>query len=309
LRAGADFHGEGLACKNGEIAPPRDGSGVVLRLDELLETLGDLALELLDDAAKSLKDAGVEIVVGDLEKPETLDAAFRGVDKVFLLTAVGPQAVTQASNGNTAAKRAGRPYVVRLSAVKAALDSPTRIGRQHAETEAELKASGLPYTILKPHFYIQNTMLAAQTVASDGVIYMPFKEGRLGMIDIRDIGAVAAKVLTSGGHQGKTYTLTGPASISFHDVAAGLSKALGKEVNYMDVPLEAGREAMLGMGLPQWTADAYVEYFKAYSEGWGDFTTNDVEEITGKPARCYETFARDFAWAFGGQPARASAAA
>lgn len=262
-----------------------------------------------ESKAQSLKDAGVELVVGDLEKPETLDAAFRGVDKVFLLTAVGPQAVTQASNGIAAAKRAGRPYVVRLSAVKAAPDSPTRIGRQHAETEAELKASGLPYTILKPHFYIQNTMLAAQTVASDGVIYMPFKDGRLGMIDIRDIGAVAAKVLTSGGHQGKTYTLTGPASISFHDVAAGLSRALGKEVNYRDVPLEAGREAMLGMGLPEWTADAYSEYFKVYSEDWGDFTTNDVEEITGKPARSYETFARDFAWAFGGEPARALAAA
>lgn len=262
-----------------------------------------------ESKAQSLKDSGIEVVVGDLEKPETLDVAFRGVDKVFLLTAVGPQAVTQASNGIAAAKRAGHPYVVRLSAVKAAPDSPTRIGRQHAETEAELKASGLPYTILRPHFYIQNTMLAAQTVASAGVIYMPFKNGRLGMIDIRDIGAVAAKVLTSDGHQGKTYTLTGPASISFHDVAAGLSKALGKEVNYRDVPLEAGREAMLGMGLPEWTADAYSEYFKVYSEDWGDFTTNDVEEITGKPARSYETFARDFAQTFGGKSARALAAA
>ena len=124
-----------------------------------------------------------------------------------------------------------------------------------------------------------------------------------GLIDIRDIVDVAAKVLTEAGHEGKTYGLTGPASISFHDIAAELSKALGKEVKYVDVPPEAGREGMLGMGLPEWVADAMTEYSKAFSEGFGDFTTNDVEEITGHPARSYETFARDFAQAFAPAPA------
>ena len=80
--------------------------------------------------------------------------------------------------------------------------------------------------------------MAAQTVASEGVVYMAVKDGKIGMIDVRDIVDVAVKVLTEDGHEGKTYTLTGPASISFHDVAAGLSKAgaiLGKQVNYVDV--------------------------------------------------------------------------
>ncbi len=81
-------------------------------------------------------------------------------------------------------------------------------------------------------------------------------------------------------------------------MVAGLSKALGKEVKYVDVPLEAAREAMVGMGMSEWLADANNEYFGALSEGLGDFTTNDVEEITGHPARSYETFARDFAQAF-----------
>ncbi len=112
----------------------------------------------------------------------------------------------------------------------------------------------------------------------------------------------AAKVLTEDGHEGKTYGLTGPASISFHDIAAALSKALGKEVKYVDVPLEAGREGMLGMGMPEWFADAMTEYIKAFSEGLGDFTTNDFEEITGHPARSYETFARDFSQAFAPAP-------
>ena len=107
------------------------------------------------------------------------------------------------------------------------------------------------------------------------------------------------KVLTEDGHEGKTYTLTGPASISFHDVAAGLSTALGKQVKYVDVPLEAGRQAMVGMGLPEWIADAFGEYFKAFSEDYGDFTTPDVENVSGHTARSYETFARDFAQVFG----------
>ena len=258
------------------------------------------ALVRNESKAQGLRDGGVEVVIGDLDKPETLDAAFSGVDKVFLVTPVGPDQVSLARNGIAAAKRAGNPHIVRLSAgaLDTAADSPARVTRQHAEIDAELKASGLPYTILRPHNFMQNTLMAAQTVASDGAVYMPMKDGKLGMIDVRDIADVAAKVLTEAGHEGKTYGLTGPASISYHDIAAGLSKALGKEIKYVDVPLDAAREAMVGMGLPDWYADAYNEYNKAFSEGLGDFTTKDVEQIAGHPARSYETFARDFAQAF-----------
>ena len=266
---------------------------------------------LVRDATKTqgLRDQCVEVVIGDFDKAETLDAAFSGVDKVFLLTAPNPAQVTQARNGIAAAKRAGVPHIVRMSAgaFKIAPDSPPRVTRQHAEIDAELKASGLAYTILRPHNFMQNTLMAAQTVASDGAVYMPMKDGKVGMIDVRDIVDVAAKVLTEDGYQGKTYALTGPASISFHDVAAGLSKALDKEVKYVDVPLEAGREAIVGMGLSEWFADAMTEYFRAFSEGLGDFTTSDVEELTGHQARSFETFARDFAQAFSGAPAGAPA--
>ena len=275
-------------------------------IPELIAKGADVRALVRDESkAQRLRDQGVEVVIGDLDKPETLDGAFSGVAKVFLLTAPNPDQVTQARNGIAAAKRAGSPHIVRMSAraFKTPPDSPPRVTRQHAEIDAELKASGLAYTILQPHSFMQNITMAAQTVASDGAVYMPMKDGKLGMIDVRDIVDVAAKVLTEDGHQGKTYGLTGPASISFHDVAAGLSKALGKEVKYMDVPPEAGREAMVGMGLSEWFADAMTEYNKAFSEGLGDFTTGDVEQLTGRPARSFETFARDFAQAFSGVPA------
>ena len=131
---------------------------------------------------------------------------------------------------------------------------------------------------------------------------MPFKDGKIGMVDVRDIVDVAVKVLTEDGHEGKTYTLTGPASISFHDVATALSKALGKQVNYVDVPLDAARQGMISMGLPEWIADAFGKYFEVFSEDYGDFTTPDVEQVTGNPPRSIETFASDFAQVFGGAP-------
>ncbi len=271
-----------------------------------LTNLGADVRALVRDESKAqgLKDAGVEVVVGDLDKPDTLDAAFRGVDKVFLITPPNPNQVIQTKNAIEAAKRTGSPIIVRLSAgaVKEMPRALPPISGQHAETDGMLKASGLPYNLIRPHFFMQVTMMAAQTVASEGVVYMPFKDGKIGMVDVRDIVDVAVKVLTEDGHEGKTYTLTGPASISFHDVAAGLSKALGKEVKYVDVPLESGREGMISMGLPEWTADAFGAYFTAFDEGYGDFTTPDVEKVTGNPPRSYETFASDFAQVFGGAP-------
>ena len=131
------------------------GSGLIPELT----AKGASVRALVRDATKAqgLRDQGVEVIIGDLDKPETLDVAFIGVDKVFLLTPPNPNQVTQARNGIAAAKRAGVPYIVRMSAraFKTAPDSPPRVTRQHAEIDADLKASGLAYTILQPHNFMQ----------------------------------------------------------------------------------------------------------------------------------------------------------
>lgn len=255
-----------------------------------------------ESKAQSLRDQGAEAVVGDLSQQDTLGPAVVGVDTVFLLTPPVPEQVSLASSVIKAAKAVGNdPRIVRLSVIKASHDAPTRISRQHAVIEDEIKSSGLPYTLLRPHYYMQNTLVAAQTVASEGRIYQPFKDGKLGMIDVRDISEVAAKILTQEGHEGKTYTITGPASISFYDVAEDLSEVLDKEVEYVDISLGDAKEFMLDMGLSEWMADALNEYAKAYSEGYGDFTTDDVEQLTGHPATSYKEFASDFAQMFRGE--------
>jgi uncharacterized protein YbjT (DUF2867 family) len=250
--------------------------------------------------AQALRGQGVEVVMGDLDKAETLDAAFEGVSKLFLITSVNPNATKQASNAIAAAKQANVSHLVRLSALVPEPADKAILGRMHQQTDDEIKASGLPYTLLQPTFFMQNTMMAAQTVATDGMVYMPFKDGKVGMVDVRDVVESAVTALTKEGHQNKTYHLTGPASISFHDVAATLAKVLGKEVKYIDVPPKAAIEAMVGMGLPEWVANGYSELFINFSQGGGDRVTESVKHLTGHPARSYEQFVRDFAQAFGG---------
>ena len=167
-----------------------------------------------ESKAQALRDSGVEVVIGDLDKPESLSAAVDGVDRIFLLTWNGPAAEQQGKNLIDAAAKAGTPHVVKLSGYGS---EKSRITVQHNAIEAYLSASGLPTTIVKPTFFMQNVMMASQTVASDGMIYMPFGEGKVGMIDIRDIADASHTVLTTDGHVGKEYVLTGPESISFND--------------------------------------------------------------------------------------------
>ena len=270
----------------------------------LLDNLGNADIDLRalahdESEAHALGERGVETVPGDFLEPETLGPALEGASAVFLLTPIHPQQVHQATNVIQAAKVSGSdPHVVRLSVHQASHDAPTRISRQHAEIEDRLVSSGLPYTLLRPQSFMQNTLMSAPTIASQGKIFQPMKDGRLGMIDARDIGEVAAKVLTEEGHEGKTFTLTGPAAISFYDVAEVLGEVLGKEVTYVPIPQEKAKEAMVGRGIPEWVADALNEYAKAHSEGYSDWTTGDFERLTGHPATSYKEFASDFERAF-----------
>jgi uncharacterized protein YbjT (DUF2867 family) len=259
--------------------------------------------------AEALQARGVTPVAGDLDDPGSLTAAFEGVDDLFLVNAVGPRAPENSMNALWAARQAGVQRVVRLSAVGAAHDAPTRNGRLHALSDRELEASGVNFTVLRPHFFMQNLLMGARSIAADGVFYEDMADARLGMIDVRDIAAFGARVLLDDPelHRGKTYTPTGPESVSFAEVAARMSETFGRAVRYEAIPHAAMHAAMLGMGFSKWLADMMIEYGKAYASSWGDFTTPDFERVVGRKARNVAAFLRDNAAIFGGSP-RSSAA-
>src|SRR5689334_4371945 len=152
---------------------------------------------LVHDPAKgeALEKDGYEVVVGDLEEPDTLVGAFDGVDVLWLLTPASALEPSMGSNAVAAAKRAKVKHIVRNSAIKAAHDAPNRNGRLHAQVEDAIKASDIAWTILRPHYYMQNLLSSAGSVASDGMLYMNMGEAPAGMIDARDVGVLAARVI------------------------------------------------------------------------------------------------------------------
>jgi uncharacterized protein YbjT (DUF2867 family) len=258
--------------------------------------------------AQALQKDGVDVVAGDLEEPDTLAEAFEGVDILWLLTPASALEPSMGSNAVTAARKSKVGHIVRNSAIKAGHDAPNRNGRLHALVEESVKASDIPWTILRPHYYMQNLLSSAGSVASDGMLYMNMGQGRVGMIDGRDVGVFAAKVIEhTEQHAGKTYTPTGHELTTMADAAETLSGVLGKRVNYVALPQDAAQQAMLGFGLSRWFVGNVVDYGRVYSEGWGDFVTSDFKDVTGQEARSFQQFASDFAPAFGGSAVAAHA--
>jgi uncharacterized protein YbjT (DUF2867 family) len=247
--------------------------------------------------ADALRQQGAEVVIGDLGRADVAAAAVAGVDRIYLCLFNGPEQANHGRNLITAARRAGRPHIVHHSASG---PDRSRIIRHITEVEVELRASGLPWTIIRPTFYLQNTMMAIPTVSSQGAIYLPMKQGRMAMTDVRDIVDVAAHLLLKGGHEGRTYALTTPDSFTIAEFAAALGTELDKPVQYVDVPISAARESMVGMGMDPWIVDGYMELFEGFADNWGDKTSGDTQTILGRPARGHRQFVADFKDAFAG---------
>ncbi len=261
---------------------------------------GEQVRALVRDPQKAgrIEGPGVELQVGDVEKPETWDAAWQGVDKVFLLSPEGPQMAEVHGKFADAAKRAGVRHLVRMSLLVSNPDSPLVIAKWHGEADQTVANSGIPYTIIRPAPFMQVVLGSARMIASDDMFSGAQGDGKVGVIDNRDIGNVAATVLTSDGHEGKTYPLTGPEALSMGELAEKLSAVLGKEVKYVNVSQETAKGDLMAMGMPDWMADGWVAIAMMISTGAADMVTPMVQEITGKEPRSFDEFASDFAEVF-----------
>jgi uncharacterized protein YbjT (DUF2867 family) len=236
----------------------------------------------------------VQAVEIDYEKPETVRAAATDVDAAFLITPSVPNQVDLAERAVNALKAASVPRLVRLSAIGADWEDAALFMREHRETEEQIVASGIPFTFLRPNSYMSN-FLTYYRPDPEGNIRLPWGNAGVSLVDPRDVGEVAAQVLTANGHLGKAYTLTGPEAITVAEIASAISEATGRSIAYIDMPEEEMRQGMLAQGLPSVMVDALLDLFATNKAGKAAVVTETVREITGGPARSFKEFARDHA--------------
>ena len=240
--------------------------------------------------------SGVEIATMDYNKPETLQAALKGIERVFLVAPPTPNLPALERKAIDEIKQSGARHVVKLSAMGG---RDAIFPRQHADSEDYIKSSGVPYTFLRPNGFMQNFVTYnSETINTQNAFYGSQGDGEVSHIDLRDIAAVAVKTLTEDGHQDKAYTLTGPEALGNARVAEILSEDTGREIRYVDLPAEQFKQALLGAGLPEWSANALVDLQQFYRRGSASAVTRDVEQLLGRKPISFEQFSRDYAQAF-----------
>ena len=247
------------------------------------------------EKAEAARGRGIEAVVINYNRPETLRSAFQGCDTLFLLS---PNVVDQAQlelNAVEAAKAAGVRHIVKLSVWQADREE-FEIARSHRTVEKAIESSGLAWTFLRPNSYMQNIgNYMAETVKTQGAFYSASETGKIGHVDVRDIAAAAVKALTEPGHEGKAYSLTGPEALSYDELARELSSVLGRQVNHVNLPPDDLKQGMLAVGMPEGLVERMLDLDRYYREDRANATTEDIRRVTGREPRRFADYARETA--------------
>jgi uncharacterized protein YbjT (DUF2867 family) len=234
---------------------------------------------------------GMDSVALDFDKPETIRPALLGVETIFLLSST----VDPERNVVDEAKRAGVKRIVKLSVFGAAEEGFT-FARWHRAVERHIEASGLPWTFLRPSSFMQNFFnYMGETIRKESAFYSSAGNGAGAHIDARDIGAVAARVLTVKGHEGKAYELTGPQALTYAQAAELLSRALGREVRYVPITPEQYKQGALAAGMPPAYVDALVDLDRYAALGRMAAVTPALRSLAAREPIRFEQFARDYA--------------
>ena len=242
--------------------------------------------------AQRLAQAGAKLQRGAFEDEASVREAFTGADSVVLITA-GENLAGQAIAAIHVAREVGVRKVIRISSGKATIDGPTESTRQHARADEALRASGLDFVILRNHSFMQNLLFAVGSLRHEGKLYSGVGSAKLGLIDARDIADAIAAAAATDAWNGQTLDLTGPAALDYGQIAAAISRELGHEIAYVPVPPAAAGEAAQKHGANAWDARAITEFAVASSQGWGEYTTDCVEQLTGHLPRSIEDFVHE----------------
>jgi uncharacterized protein YbjT (DUF2867 family) len=242
--------------------------------------------------------AGVEVVHGDAADPATLDAAFAGAERAFLMSAQPVGAADRPTHDIAlaeAATRAGLTHVVKLSVYGGGgRDDP--IGRWHREAEAAVTGSGLRWTLLRPGRFASNALQWAPMIRRGDTVHLAFADRAAATIDPADVAAVAAEALTTDGHDGLAHQLSGPMALTPREEVAVLAAALGRGLHVVELPAQTVREGMLRSGMPGPVIDAIMARTLDGDEGTEVLPT--VSEVLGRPPRTFARWADAHAGAF-----------
>jgi uncharacterized protein YbjT (DUF2867 family) len=266
---------------------------------ELLSRMDGLEVIGASRSGDNEGNSNGKLVKFDYTDRQTIQAALEGVDKVFLVTPPVQDMLRMEQTVIGEIKNAGIKQVVKLSVAGADAENGITFGKLHRELEKEIEQSGIAYTILRPMSFMQNYVnFMGYTIKTQNAFYLPMGDGRVSVVDVRDIAEVAVKALTEKEHAGKTYTLTGPQALSNQEIADILSSITGRKINYVDVTAEQAKEGMKGVGMPDWNIERMLELYHINKLGYTAQVTDDIEQVTGNKPRTFEQFANDFKEAF-----------
>ena len=236
------------------------------------------SVRALVHARPSAPTDGVQFVSGDFDDSDSVERAVDGVSTVVL---VSPAVPAQEIAVIDAAVRAGVTHVVKASS-KASPNSPVERRRGQSIIEQHLRESGIGWTLLRSNAYQQNLFALAPSVRAGAGFVMSAADGEVGMVDARDVTTVAATVAAAPlAHTGRTYWPTGPALVTYDDVATALTEILGSTVEYRRAHPAQHQQAMIAAGVPEAVARSNAEAFRLIGEGDAAWITDDVEVLTG----------------------------
>ena len=241
---------------------------------------------------------GLDTVMIDYTQPETLASALDGVDKLFLLSGGAPDQTEREINAVEAAKAAGVKHIVKLS-VWGAEGEAFSFAKVHRPVEKAVEASGVAWTHLRPNGFMQNLQnYMIGTIKSQGAIYSSTGDAKISHVDVRDVAAVAVKVLTESGHEGQAYSLSGPEGLTYEQVAEHLTAASGREIHYVNVSDNDVKGGLMATGAPEAYADAYVDLVRYYRSGAAAEVTDAIRRVTGGDPISFAQYAKDNASVF-----------
>ena len=251
------------------------------------------AAHFSNEKAEAARARGLDAVIIDYNRPETLRAAFQGCDRLFLL---GPNVLNPAQfelNAVEAAQAVGVRHVVKQS-VLGADEEAFSLALVHRPVEKAIESSGLAWTFLRPNSFMQNVVTyMGETINAEASFYSASGNAKISHVDVRDIAAVAVKALTEPTHAGKAYTLTGPEALTYDELANELSKVLGRPISHISLPPSDLKQGMLAEGMPEEIVDRMLDLERYFREDQASHITNDIKQVTGRDPRRFAQYARD----------------